>query len=659
MFSTNLAVEAVYHLPKELLAANEPSGPKAKDIILQIQQNEDPIVILELMDQCLNLCEEDEESKTILHWAALKFPQNPEAVTSILKKWVQKGLPVNQISSEGLTFINYLTSSLTDPSDSPLHLKKWMSQKKSLLQIIWKCTPFSVDLKIDFTDRFLSFAEKEDQWNIFRWLLTMPFKEKDLHSLSVEDIMTMIRHYSKQIDMNTIFDGEETPLIIQPIRKFKYYPISAMQIIRTMIECGANPNITDLHGRSLLLYTLEALPLCIEETIQFITYLINNRVSPFKVSRYQNGCIYHIQCLLDDVLSTEQQKFLFDKLYKKKIVQEFRYRQLLVNLFDFSGYRTKIFNEVMLLEGSHSLQKFYNHPLLTQENSQFYLDLKVSKTGDSPTSLWPKVLKKFMGMCERKVYITVIQKISEISGALEKVPNMLNSCFRSESTVYNHFHEILSSEKPCGFMVRHLNNGGGYNHVVGYYNHDEHILIGNRGYGCGEYPGVTVHKKSKISQKDSLCSDLFYGVETTKFMHRYFAERMISQKGCSGKKIVHYIPDTTQRGHTCPIASYESLELSMVFMTIDDILKNRETSTKLAQVICKIHHSLRRQFLLSSYLRYHEQEQSFKLPADIHLLFTLCSTKTSDPDSDRTRYEQLTNWFIKKNPSSGVILSKF
>ncbi|MEM1282857.1 MAG: hypothetical protein AAGG81_04815 [Chlamydiota bacterium] len=671
MLSINRPVEAVYHLPKELLAVNEPSRLKAKNIILQIQQNRDPIAILDLMDQCLNLGEEDEESKTILHWAALKFSQNPEMTTRILQKWIEIGLDVNQISSEGLTFINYMISSLTKCLESPLHLKNWVNQKKlftegnssinaneSLLSLIWKWTSFSVDLKIDFTDRLISFAEKEDQWKTFRWLLTMPFKEKVLVRLSVEDTMTMIRHYSKKVDMNTIFDDEDKPLIIQPMRKFKYYPISAMRIIKTMIECGAKTNITDPHGRSILLYSLEALPLCIEETIQFITYLINNRFSPFKVTEHQKGYIHHIQCSLDDVLSTEQQKFLFVKLYKKKIVQEFRYRQLLVNLFDLSGYQTKIFNEVMPLEGSYSLQKFYNHPLLTQENSQFYLNLRVSNKKEPPISLWPKVLKKFMSMCEKEVSVTVIEKISEISVALEKIPNMLNSCFRIESKVYNHFHEILSSEEPCGFMVRHLNHRPGFDHVVAYYNHGEHILIGNRGYGSGKCPGVTVHKKSEISQKDSLCSDLFYGVETTKFTNRYFPERMISQKGCRGKKIVHYIQETTQSGHTCPIASYESLELSMVFMTIDNMLKNRKTSTKLAQAICKIHHSLRRQFVLSTYLSYHEQEKSNKLPVDTHLLLVLRSTKTSDLESDQKRYQQLTNWLTKKNPSLAVILSK-
>ncbi len=171
------------------------------------------------------------------------------------------------------------------------------------------------------------------------------------------------------------------------------------------------------------------------------------------------------------------------------------------------------------------------------------------------------------------------------------------------------------------------------NHTVGLAFHRNRLALCNRGYGCGNSPGVVVYNindQADVGAVFDECSSQ----TTEQYLYGQIKEDLKLTKFI-------YLPQKSQKTGNCAIANTNSLEMALLYLQLEPLI-GHAAADELARAIQKARTTDTRVGAVEDYLTYHRTERAY--PPDFNLLGQLYRKKTETLTTDKQVRHLIQQW---------------
>lgn len=292
------------------------------------------------------------------------------------------------------------------------------------------------------------------------------------------------------------------------------------------------------------------------------------------------------------------------------VYREFLLLKLIANCFSLEEKWVLEDGAVNLPGSSTRLTDFYSW--IEDEALQFYTNNSESK--GKTIALLRDVSKIISSDAQ-----SAIQQISYAAWKtlLEDTGLLLSRSYYYRRTREETIDSLLDSKGRFAFLPSLATTDANSRHVVGLFFKPPEVLFCNKGDDLSKISGVSRHS---FSQKriNKIFKEAREGTQLYRFITDHFPDRFKKTKVDKSPFIARQKSQTTGN---CPVASFSSLELSLLITLISEAAPEAKESSvnEIARAIKTIHRKERRKKVLSEYEQFHSNEDSGMSP-DFRLL---------------------------------------
>ncbi|MEC7838714.1 MAG: hypothetical protein VX777_01595 [Chlamydiota bacterium] len=622
-----------------------------------------PNKALAIMDQFKSPNMPDGNGNSLMHATISLAPRFPNECFKIMKKLLAADENINCLDSYGNTPLHNLCIAISDETRQSFLLgKNWIDHMikfgaNSLLINSFGQTPvdhifqnfeLSIETKIFFAKALLSITPKNEACALVRQGIEGYFINEELLSPSLKEIEVILNTYGDIIDLNNI-DGTGTSVFTYIFYSYASDNIAYLcEVIALAVSKGADPNHKNSEGNSVLLNGIDREVLIYHydpsnsyNRLQLLfKTLIDLGADPLKsIDNKQKGCINKIYSYFTEQFTTEQMQSLFLTLYKRDVYIELETRILLLNSYSIDSHVSTLYGETFNLEGANSIEKFI-HPHIYYLN-QYYKELIQELDGGEQNN-FREILNRCNHPYLHKDSTYTLKKI------FAQVPKILEECGTTQQLTSRELIQKIKNNAPFTMLATHLVTSERLEdeaHTVGYYFVDNIMMLGNCGAFSGNYPGLSIHEKTVKAKQ--FTKKLIDEHNLSSFLRIYFPGR-VDLRGPRKRKTIKYIPQHHQTIGNCPIKSFNSLELGVLYYELQKYFDD-EFAINLAKAIKAVGHTYRKKEILRLYLDMHHTSIKGKFPpADDELLLQIRNSLANNEDLDNTRINSINKWFKEK-----------
>ncbi len=140
-------------------------------------------------------------------------------------------------------------------------------------------------------------------------------------------------------------------------------------------------------------------------------------------------------------------------------------------------------------------------------------------------------------------------------------------------------------------------------------NESTRLAIGNKGEGCGHFPGVILYDVMNHEKLFTILQGVIQHIDKA-----YFKQDLIAEAGATN---AFYLEQEPQKVGNCVMANSNSMEYALLNLGFESLL-GPEHAKHFTRALKRVRASLMRLNEVGTYLDYHEISQNY--PMDISLL---------------------------------------
>ncbi|MEC7838715.1 MAG: hypothetical protein VX777_01600 [Chlamydiota bacterium] len=654
------------HYPKPPLQpqtmTNDVQGHNELTRLMIIEKN--PKKALETMDQFKNPNTQDRNGVSLIHWTAFLAPRFPCECLGIMKKLLDSGEDINCPDSNASTPLHYLCNAITDNNIETIEFGvDWMNlmiqsgatpflqtnRSLSPVDCLFENVRLTIESKVFLTKLLLNdMPSKEANALCQRGIRHFFTKNGIMNIPSLQDIQVILETYGDILDLENI-DGKGNSILSYVAKNYSPETLENLCFIAALaINKGANPNGKNAKGNAILLDVIDQELLIYNKHHSLDSYnrlqlvvkaLINLGADPLKSTHnIKKGFIRNTYHSLITLFSAEQAQNLYKTIYGCDVFTEIELRSLLLNSYSINNHISTLNEEIVELEGASSLETFITPHLYYLK--QYYKELEEEIDSDKSLKL-PLILERCYNLTLDTESLVKLKKV------FKKIPNLLKECGTSQLMSPKNLANKIQENVPFSMLAGHVvkgKNGKNSAHAVSYYFIGNIMILGNCGGFSGKYPGVSIHRKPKNIR--NFTQQIANRNDIAPFLKKYFP-RNIDQHRLEDQVAIKYIPQKHQSIGNCPIKSFGSLELAVLYYELKNHFDD-DTAINLAKAIKTIGHSYRRESILNFYLDQHRISNKSNLPPDYSLLLKIRDTIKSHQSIDEARKIKINSWFKER-----------
>lgn len=231
----------------------------------------------------------------------------------------------------------------------------------------------------------------------------------------------------------------------------------------------------------------------------------------------------------------------------------------------------------------------------------------------------------------------------EIAVALQEAKRILSTAFSLGRQGRGNLLQAINSTAAVGFIATAPVDHDSY-HDIGLLFRNKTAYLCNKGFGSLQH-GISEHPFPYFLKKKNLILDLTSGKRLLEIVGKYFPERSLFIRNDAAMILSQH----QQAGNNCPIASYTSLELAILYTRLCMVYPDDSDKAKhVARAILATHRSHRQLLALSQYLSLHSSPR--EVPIHSEILFNLFG-KSLHSEKKRAIAEMIESWAKKYSPA--------
>lgn len=427
--------------------------------------------------------------------------------------------------------------------------------------------------------------------------------------IKIQLIVNLLKEINilNRFSMNSYLDAEGRNLIQLSLQDPDISPDSALALVRTLKESGCDINHASKDHLFPLLSVLKS-----NRPFDQKTWLANQMIHLGAKARpllpgTNIPSFTRLFCLQKTGMERDRLAALTYLVSGRSYYQEFYYITLLCNLFgiDFQWSLDGFSLQIAGLDKEETQIAAW----MEREAWEFYSALL---NDDNPCHylFWKRIYEKLGNDLSEALWRVNGEQIRE---ALSKVRSSLATAFamgrnrRASRESRNHPDTIS--------LIATLSTGGGQYHDIGILFKKGIVYFSNKGFGTRD-AGVSAHPFT-TRRFELLVNDIEQERCILDIVHNYFPERALD----AVRTMPLLFSQKMQRANNCPIASYASLELAVVYSSLIDFFPATSAAARaIARAIKDVHHSTRKESALAQYFSYHSIPRDVPMSRELLLL---------------------------------------
>lgn len=391
--------------------------------------------------------------------------------------------------------------------------------------------------------------------------------------------------------------------------------------VEMLISASANINARDSYGGT----PLHTAARCFHEKV-IDTLLKCNADATAQDEDAGETPLFHLLDQARNVASANYQG-LIEK--DEGLTEEILNRKLLAQVFGIEGF-TPLAKQNVDLEAYPVCTTIIHQ---TEATSTYYQKLIASQEAEEDP--WSELLATLTFETRSKARSLASESLRQI---LENTTSAISLCYPDEPE--EAINKVLQGG-PVGILVNTPE------HVSALVFYNGKVARGNKGEGCGRWPGILIHTMgdSKDIEK-CLRTCIPNDIQVS------YLKSEIDKDLDLNPNDKRYLAQKEQKIGNCVIASTNSMELALLFLQLEPLMDHTEAE-ELARAIQKfrVHHS--KMAVLTDYLK--KDVPSRRYPPDLMLLGMLYKKKSSYPSIDRQTRTLIRHWCKRNDVTSDAL----